>query len=317
MIATIFRDITNLYHQHLFSKDGEQARNYLSDRGLNDETCKKFKIGYCSNNIGLEYCSKQYTDAQIKQSQLFKFGKDFFNGRIVFPLIQGNETLYFTSRSLNKKAPHLHMAGPIPIPYNVNSIDKDPLIIVESPIDCLTLEQCGYNSIAALGIYGLKNEFIKQITAKGVYIAYDYDPNDSGAVGASRIAELLMKHSILAHIVSWPSGGTKMDVNAFYRVHSNGSFIGCFNELLNMAIPYTKTLEFRNSEIQNHKKKRGSFYGLVKKYGWHVEGSNRVKILCPFHRDNKPSLVIYLDTNSAHCFGCGKHPSAIELEKKL
>ena len=33
-------------------------------------------------------------------------------------------------------------------------------------------------------------------------------------------------------------------------------------------------------------------------------GENRYKILCPFHEDSKPSLTIFVETNSWYCYGC-------------
>ena len=34
---------------------------------------------------------------------------------------------------------------------------------------------------------------------------------------------------------------------------------------------------------------------------------------CPFHKDDKPSMKIYADTNSYHCFGCGKTGDVIQF----
>ncbi len=37
------------------------------------------------------------------------------------------------------------------------------------------------------------------------------------------------------------------------------------------------------------------------------------QINCPFHEDNTPSLKIYPETNSFHCFGCGATGDVIEF----
>ncbi|MFL0091309.1 CHC2 zinc finger domain-containing protein [Tenacibaculum maritimum] len=34
---------------------------------------------------------------------------------------------------------------------------------------------------------------------------------------------------------------------------------------------------------------------------------------CPFHKDDTPSLRIYPDTNTYHCFGCGKTGDVIQF----
>ncbi|MGV3559442.1 CHC2 zinc finger domain-containing protein [Larkinella arboricola] len=37
------------------------------------------------------------------------------------------------------------------------------------------------------------------------------------------------------------------------------------------------------------------------------------KIICPFHPEKTPSLVVYPQNNSYHCFGCGKHGDVINF----
>ncbi|MFC5409682.1 CHC2 zinc finger domain-containing protein [Larkinella bovis] len=37
------------------------------------------------------------------------------------------------------------------------------------------------------------------------------------------------------------------------------------------------------------------------------------KIICPFHAEKTPSLVVYPQTNSYHCFGCGRHGDVIHF----
>jgi len=37
---------------------------------------------------------------------------------------------------------------------------------------------------------------------------------------------------------------------------------------------------------------------------------------CPFHRDDRPSLVVYPDTRSFHCFGCGASGDVIDFVRR-
>jgi len=37
------------------------------------------------------------------------------------------------------------------------------------------------------------------------------------------------------------------------------------------------------------------------------------KLCCPFHDEKNPSLVLYPQTNSYHCFGCGRHGDVINF----
>lgn len=46
---------------------------------------------------------------------------------------------------------------------------------------------------------------------------------------------------------------------------------------------------------------------LINSYGIQLTnaGSGKLKCKCPFHNDKTPSLIVYRETNSFHCFGCG------------
>ena len=37
---------------------------------------------------------------------------------------------------------------------------------------------------------------------------------------------------------------------------------------------------------------------------------------CPFHDDDRPSLVVYPDTRSFHCFGCGAGGDVIDFVRR-
>ena len=46
-------------------------------------------------------------------------------------------------------------------------------------------------------------------------------------------------------------------------------------------------------------------------------GKNRLRGLCPFHDDSKPSFTVYIDTQSFYCFGCGIGGNVINFLKKI
>jgi DNA primase len=39
---------------------------------------------------------------------------------------------------------------------------------------------------------------------------------------------------------------------------------------------------------------------------YHLRMDRNNMLRCPFHEDEKPSLKVYPDTNTFHCFGCGR-----------
>jgi len=44
---------------------------------------------------------------------------------------------------------------------------------------------------------------------------------------------------------------------------------------------------------------------------------NRIQVSCPFHEDNTPSMVIYTETNSYHCYSCGNGGDVINFIMRL
>mgnify|MGYP000101547659 CR=1 FL=1 len=58
-------------------------------------------------------------------------------------------------------------------------------------------------------------------------------------------------------------------------------------------------------------KSRLSILTVLKHYGLKPDRNGMLK--CPFHEDDQPSLKVYPQTNTFHCFGCGKNGDAIEL----
>ncbi|WP_438359245.1 hypothetical protein, partial [Corallococcus exiguus] len=75
------------------TKMGEEARDYLHQRGLTDEVIKTFQIGLAPDqqNILYQKLSSQFEEGALLQSGLFHPGDhnriyDSFHGRIVFPL---------------------------------------------------------------------------------------------------------------------------------------------------------------------------------------------------------------------------------------
>ena len=58
-------------------------------------------------------------------------------------------------------------------------------------------------------------------------------------------------------------------------------------------------------------KKVAKVRNIAEKYGCKV--GREGKILCPFHAEKTPSCQIYEDSNTFHCFACGKSGSVIDL----
>lgn len=54
---------------------------------------------------------------------------------------------------------------------------------------------------------------------------------------------------------------------------------------------------------------------IAKRYGLEVD--KKGKVICPFHYDSQPSLVLDDKRNIFHCFGCGTKGNIIKFNMKL
>ena len=58
-------------------------------------------------------------------------------------------------------------------------------------------------------------------------------------------------------------------------------------------------------------KEQLSIETVLNEYG--IAMNKNKHCLCPFHKDDKPSLRIYPETNTYHCFGCDKTGDVIQF----
>lgn len=67
--------------------------------------------------------------------------------------------------------------------------------------------------------------------------------------------------------------------------------------------------------------KARSKYELIdyaeKHFSLFMDGPNRYRIVCPWHGDTDPSLVLYPKTQSFYCFGCQKAGDVLDLVAKV
>lgn len=165
--------------------------DYFQRRGLTEDTIKRFCLGY-----------------------------DEYRHSVVIPY--NSKLKYYQSRSTEDKKfykPKTEEAGQEPIFNNerINGKSNDPLYVVESPICCMTIEQCGYNAISTCGTAGWRKvaESIAKSRYKGgVVLCFD---NDEAGKAASTSMTTALHESNIKYIAFNVSGQCK-DPNELYLV---------------------------------------------------------------------------------------------------
>ncbi|SVC87436.1 uncharacterized protein METZ01_LOCUS340290, partial [marine metagenome] len=110
----------DLYHETLFSNRGEEAKKYLLDRGLSEESLKLFKVGLApagSSHLWNAVKVKNYSQEVLEKSGLLGFSNndiyDRFRSRIMFPIWNASgKIIAFGGRVFGTDDPAKYMNSP-------------------------------------------------------------------------------------------------------------------------------------------------------------------------------------------------------------
>ena len=205
--------LSKFYHYILMhTKNGEKAKTYLEDRGINKETLKTFQIGFSPFDIEVTQsflANKGFKVEQLVNDKVLRKDSNdnlsnLLNNRITFPILNDKkEIVAFGGRAINdnNKIKYLNSEDSEIFKKENNLFGihqaKDEtdnmgfIILLEGYFDVLNAHQNGVkNSIASLGTSLTKNQalFIKNIT-NNIVIAYDGD--EAGMENSFRSASIL------------------------------------------------------------------------------------------------------------------------------
>lgn len=187
----------------------------------------------------------------------------------------------------------------------------DRIIVCEGEFDRLVLASYGFAAVTSTGgAATFRDEWVSRIAqVSEVYLCFDRD--DAGRHGAAMIAARID----YARVVTLPDDvGDGGDIGDFFvRL---GRTAAEFEVLLRSAKPLHQVVNAvrpRRARMEPHvtrlvpiEKVIGEVIHL-RKVGSSYAG------LCPFHNDNHPSFVVFPETFTFYCFGCGKHGDVIDF----
>ena len=217
---------TELFHETLFSDRGQKAKEYLLNRGLNEDSLKLFKVGFVpeeSSYLFNSIKSKNYDKEIMEKSGLFGFSKsktyDRFRSRIMFPISNtAGKIIAFGGRIFEKDDPAKYMNSPETPLYKKSEVfyglditreairKKESAILVEGYTDLIQLYQAGVKNVVAVSGTAFTERHVNQIrrfTSK-VYLCYDGDL--AGKNAARKAGYSLLKGGIDSKVIVIPDG---------------------------------------------------------------------------------------------------------------
>ena len=219
----LMRDAARHYHNNLMSDKGKVARDYLANRGIDQQTITNFGLGYSINSYDLPKFLKEkgYTQEEMNEAKVAYNSEKggmydpqherfiipvlnntnnviAFCGRIIRPA-KDNEGKYYNSMEsfIFHKSNELFGQHIIKKLRNINDV-----ILVEGHMDVISLYQAGIqNAVASMGT-ALTSQQAHLIRKQGINKVYFmYDGDGAGQKGMARGVDILRAEGLDVKVV--------------------------------------------------------------------------------------------------------------------
>jgi DNA primase len=205
------------------SKAGEPARAYLESRGLGVEICKEFRLGLSPQSSMLvgKAREKGFTPAELQEAGLARRGRDYFQGRLMFPLMDRNgRVIGFQARKLRDddplrgkyvNSPESELFHKSQVLYGLHlarrAIAKEErAIVVEGNPDVIALRQVELEPVVASMGTALTEAQLRELgrLARRVFLCFDADA--AGEAATLRGMDLAVSQGLDVKVVPLPPG---------------------------------------------------------------------------------------------------------------
>jgi len=236
-LHTILERATAFYERMLWdSEQGAFAREYLASRGLGEEVCRAFRLGYAPGGSHLVRRAAQegYEQGELLAAGLAnRRGNDYFQRRLLFPLADARGGIRgFQARKL-------HDDDPLPPKY-VNSPEselfrkgdllygldsgrqaiakEDRAVVVEGNTDVLALRQAGFLPVVASMGTALTERQLKELARLTRRLFLCFDADAAGQDATLRGMDLALVQGFNVQVVTLAKGSDPADdPEAFQR----------------------------------------------------------------------------------------------------
>ncbi len=205
------RDAAKFFRNCLFDESiGREAREYLSSRGLDSTTVKRFGLGYSPDSFNLlrDHMHRLgYTDEELTVGFLCGVSKktgrpfDYFRNRVMFPIIDvSGNVVAFGGRVMDGSMPKYLNTSDTPgfkksrnlfaLNY-AKSNCAEQMILCEGYMDVIALHAAGFgNAVATLGT-AITQEQARIMSRYTKKVIISYDSDDAGKAAAFKAMKYL------------------------------------------------------------------------------------------------------------------------------
>lgn len=217
-LLEINKKAARYYFALLKSPRGKAGYDYLTGRGLTDETILHFGLGFAGQGGGelYQYLKKEsYSDQILKETGLFKMDErgvyDKFWNRVMFPIMDvNNRVIGFGGRVMGDAKPKYLNSPETKIfdkSRNLFGLNyakrgkRNNMILCEGYMDVIALHQAGFtNAVASLGTAFTEQQanLIRRYTDE---VLLTYDSDGAGVKAAMRAIPMLRRAGITGKVI--------------------------------------------------------------------------------------------------------------------
>ncbi len=221
-ILEVNKEAAKYFYYQLKSPRGSAAHEYLTNRGLSEDTIKQFGIGYANrfrDDLYQYLKNLGYEDDFLRLSGLVSYderkgGHDKFWDRVIFPIMDVNHRVIgFGGRIMGNAGPEVPKYLNSPETkifdksrnlYGLNFARKSResnILICEGYMDVIALHQAGFiNAVAALGtaFTGFHANLLKRYTNE---VLLTFDSDGAGTQAALRAIPILKEAGLTVKVI--------------------------------------------------------------------------------------------------------------------
>ena len=263
-------EATLFYERHLLTNSA--VKEYLTGRGLSEETIRSFRIGYAPNEWRLAYDhlrGKGYSDSEIEKAGLIKptEGKspyDRFRGRVMFPIFDANgSVIAFSGRVFGEQknqdgtdvAKYINSPeGPL---YDKSSVmfgydrarktirEQNFTILVEGQMDLIMSHQAGTLNTVAVSGTALTERHLALLKRLSDKLVFAFDADDAGLKATARAFGLALADDMDVHVAAIPDGKDPAD---YIKIHGAAGWSKVIASQKDIIVFYLASLRSREKD---------------------------------------------------------------------
>lgn len=243
-LLELHEQATVFFEEQLRSAEGARAREYLTGRGLKQETIAKFRIGYAPEGFGglRDRLANAAAADVLRASGLFSYKEqegdaksgggriyDRFRKRITFPILnEGGSVIAFTARALDtdEKGGPKYLNSPETALYSKGQVlfnldkarqairQQNFALLVEGQMDCISVFAAGVTPVIATSGTAFTEQQARLLRRYTTRVVVNFDPDTAGANAAEKSIALLTEEGFEVRVVTLEGG---LDPDRFVR----------------------------------------------------------------------------------------------------